>query len=111
MRTYVVDQLEENEVRALAERLAAMNLQAGLEGVFWLPVPKTMLTPVQREHEERCGPYCMALETEEHSVHMELLVRAQGRIRCECLSFASVELRNHMIAYLETQLMELGISF
>lgn len=111
MRTYTIDQLDEAEVRTLAERLSDMNLQAGLEGVFWLPVPAGHLTPIQREHENTCGPYCMALETEENSIHMELLVRAQGRIRCDCLSFASLDLRNHMIAYLETQLSELGISF
>ena len=53
----------------------------------------------------------MALETEETSVHLELLVRARGRIRCDCLSFASIELRNHMIAYVESQLTELGVVF
>ena len=111
MRAYVIDQLAESEVRALAEHLADMDLQAGLEGMFWLPGPPALLTPLQREHEAQCGPYCMALETEETSVHLELLVRARGRIRCDCLSFASVELRNHMIAYLESQLTELGVVF
>ena len=111
MRTYTIDQLEESDIKKLAAHLTAMDLQAGLEGIFWLPVPKNLLTPIQREHTERCGPHCMALETEENAVHLELLVRAQGRIRCDCLSFATLELRNHMIGYLENQFTELGISF
>jgi hypothetical protein len=48
---------------------------------------------------------------EKNAVHMELLVRGMGRIRCECLAFASEELRNHMIRYLENLLRELHIQF
>ena len=111
MRTYTLDQLEEAEIAAINTRLLSMELQAGLEGVYWLPVPQNMLTPVQAEHNAQCGPYCLALEVEANSIHLELLVRGQGRIRCECLSFATQELRNHMIAYLEGMLTELGITF
>ena len=46
MRAYVIDQLAESEVNALAEHLADMDLRAGLEGIFWLPVPPALLTPI-----------------------------------------------------------------
>ena len=111
MRTYSIDQLDEKDIASITGRLTAMDLQAGLDGVFWLPIPPEMLSPVQREHESRCGPYCMALEVEPESVHLELLVRGMGRIRCECVSFAAPELRNHMILYLESMLTELGVVF
>ncbi len=111
MRTYTIDQLEESDIAAINGRLLSLELQAGLEGVYWLPVPETMLTPIQRSHKEQCGPYFLALEVEANSVHLELLVRGQGRIRCDCLSFAAPELRDHMIAYLESTLTELGILF
>ena len=111
MRTYTIDQLEEADTAAINSRLLDMELQAGLEGVYWLPVPHEMLTPAQTRHFDSCGPYCLALEVERNAVHMELLVRGMGRIRCECLSFASQELRNHMIDYLEGMLKELGIIF
>jgi hypothetical protein len=111
MRTYTIDQLEEDDIAAINSRLLDLELQAGLEGVYWLPVPKDMLTAMQAEHVEHCGPYCLALEVETNSVHMELLVRGIGRITCECLAFASETLRNHMIAYLETTLQELNITF
>jgi hypothetical protein len=70
-----------------------------------------MLTALQKEHEEQCGPYCLALEVNGNAIHLELLVRGQGRIRCECLSFASQSLRDYMIAYLENMLTELGVVF
>ena len=111
MRTYTIDQLDEAQVAAINARLTEMNLQAGLEGIYWLPVPQHMLTPIQKEHQGQCGPYCLALEVENSAVHLELLVRGQGRIRCECLSFAGHALRDHMIAYLESMLTELGITF
>lgn len=111
MRTYTIDQLEEADIAAVNSRLLDLDLQAGLEGVYWLPVPRDMLTPIQLEHFDHCGPYCLALEVEANAVHMELLVRGMGRIRCECLSFASEALRNHMIAYLESMLTDLGIQF
>ena len=111
MRTYTIDQLEETDIAAINSRLLDMDLQAGLEGVYWLPVPREMLTPAQAEHFDSCGPYCLALEVEENAVHMELLVRGMGRISCGCLSFASQELRNSMIDYLEGMLKELKITF
>lgn len=111
MRTYTIDQLEEADIAAINSRLLDLELQAGLEGVYWLPVPREMLTSKQAEHFDQCGPYCLALEVDSNAVHMELLVRGMGRIRCECLSFACEELRNHMIAYLEGMLQELGIMF
>ncbi|MDR3176967.1 MAG: hypothetical protein LBU06_10625 [Desulfovibrio sp.] len=111
MRTYTIDQLEEADVAALNARLLDMGLQAGLEGVYWLPVPGQMLTPRQVEHLEQCGPYCLALEVESDQINMELLVRGQGRIHCECVCFAGEKLRDHMIKYLEDMLTELQVTF
>lgn len=111
MRIYSIDQLQGEDIAAISGRLREMDLQSGLEGIYWLPVPPRMLTPAQTEHAEHCGPYCLALEVMEDSVHLELLVRGMGRISCACLSFASEELRNHMIVYLEEMLTELGITF
>lgn len=111
MRTYTIDQLEEADIAAINTRLLDLELQAGLEGVYWLPVPQNMLTPIQSEHIACCGPYCLALEVGQNAIHMELLVRGMGRISCECLSFASEALRNHMLAYLEGMLQDLRIKF
>ncbi len=43
----------------------------------------------------------MGLELEETSLRLELLVRARGRLRCDCVHYAGPALREHMIAWLE----------
>ena len=109
MKAYHVDQLEPSEIIAITNRLTAMQLESSMTGLFWLPVPSKLLTATQQEHAAQCGPYVLALEVEEDALHLELLVRAQNKIRCECVHYAGVELRNHMIEYVDTLLAELGI--
>ena len=109
MKYYVVDELLASHSSAIAERLESMKLGAGMDGLYWLPVPSAMLEEIQAAHTEKCGPYAMALELEEHSLRLELLVRARNALRCECIGYASAPLRAHMIHYLDTLLEELGI--
>ncbi|MDR2124093.1 MAG: hypothetical protein LBP38_03810 [Desulfovibrio sp.] len=111
MRTYSIDQLDEKDIAAVNARLLDLKLQAGLEGIYRLPVPERMLSRVQTDHLQECGPYCLALEVGGGSIHMELLVRGLGRITCECVAFAPEPLRNYMIKYLEEMLTDLGITF
>ena len=75
MRYFLIDDLRAEETRRLCEHLDAMDLGAGLDGIYWLPIPAHMLSAVQKEHESQCGPYVMALECEETSLRLELLVR------------------------------------
>ena len=78
MRYFLIDDPRAEETKRLCEHLDAMDLGAGLDGIYWLPVPAHMLSAVQKEHESQCGPYVMALECEETSLRLELLVRARG---------------------------------
>ncbi len=113
MRKYVIDELPPDHVRRLGQRLQAKGLAAGLEGMFWLPVPEDMLTPEQREHLDSCGPYALGLELlngpDEGAVHLELLVRARSQLRCSCIAYASPELRHAVIEQLDAMLRELDI--
>lgn len=109
MRTYRIDDLTAADMAAVRARLDAMGLGAGVDGLYWLPVPHGMLTPVQAAHSERCGPFCLALEADGDALCMELLVRARGMLRCACIAYASPPLRTHMIGYLDDLLAELGI--
>ena len=68
MRYFLIDDLRAEETKRLCEHLDAMDLGAGLDGIYWLPIPAHMLSAVQKEHESQCGPYVMALECEETCV-------------------------------------------
>lgn len=109
MRWYGIDDITEEDTKKLADTLTEMELTSGMDGLFWLPVPAEMLSSVQQEHGESCGPHVMGLEIEENFVRLELLVRARSRMRCECVHYASPELRDRMIVWLENLLTELGI--
>lgn len=111
MRTYSIDQLRDADTKIFRERLTEAGLQGGIAGIFWLPVPDSLLTATQMEHKSECGPYYLALDVDDEALHLELLVRGMGRITCQCVSFASEALRDHMIAYVEDSLRELDIPF
>lgn len=110
MRSYSIDELTTDDVETLRRRLDEMELGSGMEGLYWLPVPPTLLTPVQEEHDDECGPFSMALELVEGALRMELLVRARNRLRCECIGYASPTLERHMIDYVDDMLRDLGIT-
>ena len=110
MRSYYLDEFVPGEIERLTERLDAMELSAGMEDLYWLPVPPKLLTPLQREHERECGPYVLALEILNEALRLELLVRARNRLRCDCVAYAEQKLAAHMIAYLHGLLDELKIT-
>ncbi len=110
MRQYRIDQLTTADLRRIAERLAEMELGAGLDGMYWLPVPPTLLTPLQQKHVPHCGPYVMSVELEGDALSLELLVRGRGRLRCECVGYASPALQGYMIGYVDDMLRDLGVS-
>jgi len=110
MRSYYIDGFVSGELERLAERLKTIELVAGMENLYWLPVPGDLLTPLQKQHERECGPYALALEILDAALHLELLVRARNRLRCDCVAYAEPALINHMMAYLHGMLDELKIT-
>lgn len=111
MRTYTVDELTEEDIGKLSAYLSEINLQSSVQGMFWLPIPLNLHTDLQKSHLEECGAYCLALELGKGAIHLEFLVRAKGKMRCECMCFASPALREHMINYLDGVLSSLGVEF
>ena len=110
MRQYRIDQIDAQDVARIRQRLQVMELGAGLDDIFWLPVPTALLTELQQNHHEQCGPYVMTLELEADAVTLELLVRARGRLRCECIGYATEALQTHMMRYVDTLLTDSGVS-
>jgi hypothetical protein len=110
MRSYYIDGFVSGELERLVERLETMELSAGMEGLYWLPVPCNLLTPLQKQHERDCGPYALGLEVLDGALRLELLVRARNRLRCDCVAYATPMLIGHMTGYLHGLLDELKIT-
>jgi hypothetical protein len=105
MRSYLIEDIYEDNAKKIATALDEKGWRGPIEGIWYLPVPEERLTDEQREHLGECGPYMMALEkvdrVEEHDFKLELLVRSRNRIRCSCVAYASPEQREHMIGLLD----------
>ena len=84
----------------LKKYLGQLEFTSSIPDLYWLPVPEEMLSKLQLEHLDSCGPYALALDTEGEEMVLETLVRAQNQLHCECIAFASEGLVQHMLDYL-----------
>lgn len=83
-----------------------LELESSIPDLYWLPVPEELLSDLQAEHLSTCGPYALALEICEEGLSLETLVRAQNQLHCECIAFASPELVQHMLDYLNLVILQ-----
>ena len=106
MRAYLVEDLPPELCRRLADFAQERGYASSLEGLFWLPVPESLWSPLQREHAARYGPYAVSLEIGEDSLRLELLVRARNRLHCDCVAPADSATRQALIDRLEELISE-----
>jgi hypothetical protein len=111
MRCYLIEDFYPEQLQKVLSVLAAKGYSGSLEGIFYLPLPDTLLSDVQREHAAECGPHMLVLEAvDESTLKLELLVRAQKKLRCECVMYATPAQREHIIEYLDDFIRQLDIS-
>ncbi len=114
MRTYLIEDLYENDYEKIINALDELNFNGPLKGIYYLPLPEKLLQQEQVDHMDECGPYFMALEgiegVSDNVLKLELLVRGRNKIRCSCICYATPEQRKHMIEYLDQFIEELEIS-
>lgn len=111
MRNYLIEDFYPEHLEKVVAQLTAKGFAGSLDGIFYLPVPPNLLTKEQRAHAEECGPHIFVLEVlDESSLKLELLVRAQKKLRCECVMYATAAQREHIITYLDEFIRQLDIS-
>ncbi|GAB6096184.1 hypothetical protein JCM14469_24370 [Desulfatiferula olefinivorans] len=98
MKQYVIDELRDEDYRKVKAWLDEHCRAAGISGVYWLTLPESVLTDLQRSHTD-CKPYYLGLELDENALSCGLLVRATGNIRCHCIGYAT---RDQLIWLIET---------
>lgn len=96
MKQYVIDELRPDDFPKLKAYCQANLHRSGIDGIYWLYLDDTMLSPVQCAHRQ-CGPFYFALELSPERLACELLVRAESRIRCNCIGYASQAQRDWLI--------------
>ena len=109
MKQYVVDQLRYVDYESIKGYLDHRFGPASMGGVYWVPVDPGLLSPTQSRHVE-CRPFFAAVELQTDRLSMELLVRTQNHIRCECIAYATDDQRNWLIRLVDDMLAQLEIS-
>lgn len=96
MKQYVIDELRLGDYDRLQSHLQERFGPADLGGVFWIPIENHQLSHIQASH-TGCQPFYFAVELQEGAIACELLVRTRGRIRCDCIAYATHSQRNWII--------------
>jgi len=108
MKQYVIDELRATDYESLRTYLQKHYGPDALGGVYWIPVENALLTDIQKAHRE-CQPHCVAVDLDENRLALELLVRTQSTMRCDCIRYASEAQRNWLIALIDDIFNQLGI--
>ena len=108
MKQYVVDQLRFHDYEKLKAYLDQNFGAASMGQIYWVPLDGDKLNPVQAEHRQ-CQPFFAAIELQPGQLSLELLVRTQNRIRCDCIGYATEEQRSRLIRLVDDMLEQLQI--
>lgn len=96
-------------MQRLLSCLETKTVKASLEDMYWLEIPKNLLSTEQREHAAQCGPFVCSLETGPNWLKVELLTRGRGKLRCSCIAYAGREQRDWILDQIDAMLTELDI--
>lgn len=110
MDSYTREGISPQQQHSLCALLDSMGYSAGMDGLYWLPLPEEELSPLQSAHCAECGPYALALEVEKGRLVLEFLIRARNSLCCDCICQASAKTAARMQASLESLLACAGIA-
>jgi hypothetical protein len=108
MKQYVIDELRPADYQSIKTYLENHCGPAAIGGIYWIPVETDLLTDIQKAHRD-CQPHCLAVDLDENRLACELLVRTQGRVRCDCVQYATETQRNWFIAWIDHMFNQLRI--
>lgn len=108
MKQYVIDQLRESDYDQIMDYLQKHTEKTILEGVYWVELPRELLTAVQLEHTD-CHPHYFAINVNRNQAAFELLIRSRQIMRCSCIGYANREQRDHILRFADDMLQQLNI--
>lgn len=96
MKQYVIDELRPADYEKILTYLDKNLDASGIDGIYWIPLSRDILSNIQAEHTE-CQPFYFAINLEQTVMACELLVRSKNIIRCNCIGYATEKQRNWFI--------------
>lgn len=108
MKQYVIDQLRESDYDRIRNYLTNHAESAAMEGIYYVDLPDTLYTDLQKSHDQ-CQPYYFAVNLTRKQVGFEWLIRSRNTLRCACIGYATQEQRDYIIDYADGILDRLRI--
>lgn len=105
MRQLLINELSREEAERVKEFLLANSRAGGVEGLYWLPLPESLLAEAQTGHDQ-CGPFAFAVEAGADFVSFELLVRSESNLHCGCTCYPTSSQRAFLLAFMDRLVLE-----
>lgn len=108
MKQYMIDELRLVDYEKIKIYLNDNFESAPMDGIYWIPLDREILTKIQAEH-TKCQPFYFAIDIEPDFIACELLVRSKNRMRCDCVAYATEKQRNQIIRIIDSMFDKLEI--
>jgi hypothetical protein len=108
VKSYLIDEIGVADVKRIHEFLREKALSSGVDSLFWVNVPPSLLTPLQQEHVP-CRPHVFAVETGQGFLKAELYLRTLRDMRCLCQDYCTPQQARFVIEWVNEMLKDLSI--
>ncbi len=108
MKQYVVDELRLGDHLKLEAYLDKHFGPTEINGIYWIPLEKKILSAIQSDHGE-CQPFYFAIVLESTKLVCELLVRTREKMKCDCIHYATENQRNSIIGFIDSIFEKLDV--
>jgi len=109
MRQYMIDELSFLERDNLDSYLKRTLKPGGLDGAFFLELPRDLWSDAQQGH-EKCAPFYFSVVLDREAIRFEFLVRSSNNLHCSCITWATPAQRQFVIDFADRMLAEELIS-
>ncbi|MFP3911905.1 MAG: hypothetical protein ACLFUT_07495 [Desulfobacteraceae bacterium] len=109
MKAYLIDEFSPPDMKKIIAFLEKVAIRSNLEQIFWIPVPRDMLSRTQFLHTD-CQPHVFALELGDQWIKAEFFVRTLKTMRCDCPGYCTPQQREYVLNFTNGMLDQLGIS-
>ncbi len=108
MKSYLIDELSQGDVTKIKALLNRVAVPSSLKDVFWIKVPRDLLSDIQFRH-EACQPHVFAVEAGAQWIKVEFFVRTLDHMRCDCQAYCTRQQRDYAIRFFDGILTQSGI--
>lgn len=108
MKQYVLDEIAKPDLDRITSYLNDKAKPSGLAGLWWVELPRDLLTEEQASHSE-CQPHRFAVELGRASLRFELFIRSNRHLRCSCADYANSRQRAWIMDFADRLVADLQL--